>query len=97
MQKKKKSFCGAANYLSIFCRHLQELLKPIYDLTREGRPFVWQEEQQQAFDTIKRRMINPPQFCICLNLEEDLSYTVIHLGPIQVVPYGKYKKGNLDS
>ena len=35
-------------------------MKPIYDLTKKGRPFVWQEEQQQAFDTIKERMINPP-------------------------------------
>ena len=55
-----KSFCGVVNYLSIFCRHLQKLLKPIYDLTKKGRPFVWQEEQQRAFDTIKERMINPP-------------------------------------
>ena len=55
-----KSFCGVVNYLSIFCRNLQKLLKPIYDLTKKGRPFVWQEEQQQAFDTIKERMINPP-------------------------------------
>ena len=55
-----KSFCGVVNYLSIFCRHLQKLLKPIYDLTKKGRPFVWHEEQQQAFDTIKERMINPP-------------------------------------
>ena len=55
-----KSFCGVVNYLSIFCRHLQKLLKPIYDLTKKGRPFVWQEEQQQAFDTIEERMINPP-------------------------------------
>ena len=55
-----KSFCGVVIYLSIFCRHLQKLLKPIYDLTKKGRPFAWQEEQQQAFDTIKERMINPP-------------------------------------
>ena len=48
------------NYLSIFCRHLQKLLKPIYDLTKKGRPFIWQEEQQDAFDTIKEMMINPP-------------------------------------
>ena len=54
-----KSFCGMVNYLSIFCRHLQKLLKPIYDLTKKGRPFIWQEEQQ-TFDTIKERMINPP-------------------------------------
>ena len=55
-----KSFCGVVNYLSIFCKHLQKLLKPIYDLTKKGRPFVWQGEQQQAFETIKERMINPP-------------------------------------
>ena len=55
-----KSFCGVVNYLSIFCRNLQKLLKSIYDLTKKGRPFVWQEEQQHAFDTIKERMINPP-------------------------------------
>ena len=58
--KECKSFCGVVNYLSIFCRHLQKLLKLIYDLTRKGRPFQWQEEQQQAFDTIKERMIKPP-------------------------------------
>ena len=55
-----KSFCGVVNYLSIFCRHLQKLLNPIYDLTKKGRPFIWQEEQQKAFDTIKEMMINPP-------------------------------------
>ena len=55
-----KSFCEVVNYLSIFCRHLQILLKPIYDLTKKGRPFVWQEEQQNAFDTIKEMMTNPP-------------------------------------
>ena len=55
-----ESFCGVVNYLSIFCRHLQKLLKPIYDLTKKGRPFIWQEEQQKAFDTIKEMMINPP-------------------------------------
>ena len=49
-----KSFCGVVNYLSIFCRDLQKLLKPIYELTRKGRPFVWQEEQQVAFETIKK-------------------------------------------
>ena len=58
--KECKSFCGVVNYLSIFCKNLQKLLKPIYDLTKKGRPFLWQEEQQQAFDIIKERMLNPP-------------------------------------
>ena len=58
--KECKSFCGVVNYLSIFCRHLQRLLIPIYDLTKKGRPFHWQEEHQQAFDSIKEKMLNPP-------------------------------------
>ena len=58
--KECKSFCGVVNYLSIFCKNLQKLLKPIYDLTKKGRPFLWQKEQQWAFDIIKERMLNPP-------------------------------------
>ena len=39
---------------------LQKLLKPIYDLTRKGRLFVWGKEQQHSFDEIKCRLIKPP-------------------------------------
>ena len=55
-----KIFCGVVNYLNIFCINLQKLLKPIYELTKKGRPFIWQDEQQQALDTIKEMMIKPP-------------------------------------
>ena len=41
------------NFVSIFCPELQKLLKPIYDLTRKDRQFIWREEQQTAFDQIK--------------------------------------------
>ena len=30
-----RSFVGVVNFLSMFCRELQKLLKPIYDLTRK--------------------------------------------------------------
>ena len=36
-----RSFAGMVNFLSMFCPELQKLLKPIYDLTRKGRPFNW--------------------------------------------------------
>ena len=32
---------------------ITEMLKPIYDLTRKGRPFVWRKEQQDSFEEIK--------------------------------------------
>ena len=48
------------NFVSLFCPEFQKLLKPIYDLTRKGRQFLWGKEQQQAFDEIKRRLQRPP-------------------------------------
>ena len=48
------------NFVSIFFPKLQKLLKPTYDLTRKGKQFLWEEEQQKAFDEIKCRLQRPP-------------------------------------
>ena len=42
------------------CPELQKLLKPTYDLTRKGRPFIWGKEQQDSFEEIKCRLIKLP-------------------------------------
>ena len=55
-----RSFAGVLNFLSRFCPELQKLLKPIYDLTRKGRPFYWGKEQQDSFMEIKWRLMEPP-------------------------------------
>ena len=55
-----RSFAGVVIFLSMFCPELQKLLKPIYDLTRKGRLFVWGKEQQDSFEEIKCRFIRPP-------------------------------------
>ena len=55
-----RSFASMVNFFSIFCPELQKLMKPIYDLTRKGRQFIWGEEQQKAFDEIKHRLQRPP-------------------------------------
>ena len=39
-----RSFAGMVNFLNLFCPELQKLLKPIYDLTRKGRPFIFGEK-----------------------------------------------------
>ena len=44
----------------MFCPELQKLLKPIYDLTKKGRLFVWGNEQQDSFEEIKCRLVKPP-------------------------------------
>ena len=39
---------------------MQKHLKPIYDLTRKDRHFIWEQEQQLAFGEIKNRLQKPP-------------------------------------
>ena len=41
------------NFVSIYCPELQRLLKPIYDLMRKGRQFIWGKDQQESFEEIK--------------------------------------------
>ena len=55
-----KSFCGVVNYLSLFCKDLQKILKPIYELTRKEQPFIWTEFHQKAFDHVKELLVKPP-------------------------------------
>ena len=58
--KQCKSFCGVVNYLSLFCKDLQKLLKTIVELTRKGRPFIWGKEQEKAFQEVKEQLARPP-------------------------------------
>ena len=57
--KASKSFCGVVNYLSLFCKDLQKILKPIYELTRKEMPFHWSEAHQKAFVDIKEMLMKP--------------------------------------
>ena len=58
--KQCKSFCGVVNYLSLFCKNLQQLLQPIYHLTKKGVPFRWTEVQEKGFQKIKDQLCNSP-------------------------------------
>ena len=58
--RKVRGFVGAVNYLSMFVPKLQELLRPLYDLTKKGCRFVWCEKQQDCFDAIKKILVTPP-------------------------------------
>ena len=78
MIKGCQSFTGMVDFISLFCPELQKLLKPVYDLTRKGRQFIWGNEQQQAFDEIKRRLQRPPVLHLpnkhgCFQLYSDTS------------------------
>ena len=58
--KNCKQFCGMVNFMSMFLKDLQKDLIPIYELTKKGIPWHWGEEQEQAYQTIKKKITNPP-------------------------------------
>ena len=76
MIKGCRSFAGMVNFVSIFCLDLQKLLKPIYDLTRKGRHFIWEKKSKLPLRKLKADYKNP-QFCICQIRREDFNYTLI--------------------
>ena len=57
--KDCKSFCSIVNYVSLFCKNLQRLLRPIVELTWKGRPFHWGLKQEKAFRQIKKQLQRP--------------------------------------
>ena len=69
-----RSFAGMVNFLSMFCPELQKLLKPIYNLTRKGRKFIWGKEQQETFEEIKCRLFKKPLYCTCPTMRVDFTY-----------------------
>ena len=81
------SLTGMVNFLSLFCPELQKLLKPIYDLTRKGRQFIWEEDQQIVFEEIKHKLIKPAvlhlldnkgRFHLCSDTRKFATWRVFH-------------------
>ena len=68
-----QKFCRCSKFSQYVLPRIGKLLKPIYDSTRKGRPFVWGKEQQDSFEEIKCRLIRC-QFYICLIKQEDFIY-----------------------
>ena len=58
--ERLQKFCRNGQFPKHVCPELQRLLKPIYDLTRKGRPFAWGKEQQDSFEEVKCRLVRPP-------------------------------------
>ena len=82
-----KSFCGVVNYLSLFCKDLQKILKPIYELTRKEQPFIWTEFHQKAFEHVKELLVKP-QYYTCPDPVVDSFYITTPQRHIQAVLFG---------
>lgn len=55
-----KRFVAFANYYRSFIQNFSQIANPLNKLTKKNAPFVWTEECQNAFDTLKQKLVSPP-------------------------------------
>ena len=55
-----KRFVAFANYYRRFIKNFAEIAYPLNKLTRKKVDFIWTKECQEAFETLKNRLSNPP-------------------------------------
>jgi hypothetical protein len=58
--KDIRAFLGFANFYHRFVWNYSKIIQPLTLLTRKGVTFVWKEEQQKAFDTLKNTFMSVP-------------------------------------
>jgi hypothetical protein len=55
-----KRFVAFCNYYRKFIKNFAEITRPLNALTRKNTQFSWNSECQQAFENLKKNLINPP-------------------------------------
>jgi hypothetical protein len=58
--KELQSFMGMVNYLNRFSPVIAQIAEPIRNLMKRDAPFIWQTEQQRAFQQIKDTISKSP-------------------------------------
>lgn len=56
--KEVRSFLGLVNFCAAFIPNLATISEPLRKLTRKGIKFVWKNEQDKAFKTLKRKLVS---------------------------------------
>ncbi|GFW92317.1 retrovirus-related Pol polyprotein from transposon 17.6 [Trichonephila clavipes] len=59
-QKQIKSFLGCCNFYRRYIKNFSKRALPLTNLLRKDTPFEWTSETQEAFDDIKKAILNPP-------------------------------------
>lgn len=58
--KQVRSFVGLASYYKRFIASFGEICKPLYQLCEKNRKFLWTDNCQKAFDTLKQKLTSAP-------------------------------------
>ena len=55
-----RAFLGLCSYYRRFVKNFAQVAQPLYALTKKGTPYVWSNECEHAFNTLRQTLISPP-------------------------------------
>lgn len=58
--KEVRSFLGLAGYYRRFVRGFGIIARPLFQLLKKGSPFVWTGNTEEAFQTLKSKLVEAP-------------------------------------
>ena len=58
--KDLQIFLGMVQYLNKFSPRIAQIAEPSHDLMKKHAPYVWGPEHNQAFDSIKKEIVQAP-------------------------------------
>jgi len=90
-----RSFLGLTGYYRKYVQGYSRLAGPLFDLTRKDVVFVWSQDYQRAFDTLKKVLVDAPTlirpdfsrpFCL------DVDWSTKGVGAILFQKEGRFEK-----
>jgi hypothetical protein len=58
--KQVQSFLGFCNFYRRFIKDYSKITRPLHDLTKKEQSFEWKQDQQDAFDKLKKMITTAP-------------------------------------
>ncbi|GJY70296.1 putative reverse transcriptase domain-containing protein [Tanacetum coccineum] len=72
---KIRSFLGLAGYYRRFIQDFSKIASSLTKLTKKNTPFVWGEEQEEAFVTLRKRLCETPILVLLEGTEDMVVYS----------------------
>ncbi|GJT47433.1 putative reverse transcriptase domain-containing protein [Tanacetum coccineum] len=69
-----RSFLGLAGYYRRFISNFSKIVKPLTTLTQKNQKYVWGEEQENAFQTLKNNLCDAPILTLPDGVEDLVVY-----------------------